>query len=181
MYGLVNRAIEEMVFAAQGESAWETIKQRAGVDVDVFIGNEAYDDAITYRLVTAASEVLGIPVERILESFGEHWVLKTAHQGYGELLATCGNTFSEFLQNLPNFHVRVNLIFPHLRPPTFSCTHVESHSLQLHYRSERQGLAPFVIGLIRGLGKLFQTEVRIERMELRSQGSDHDIFHLRWS
>ncbi|WP_224249653.1 heme NO-binding domain-containing protein [Hyalangium gracile] len=180
MYGLVNRAIEEMVCGSQGEETWERIKCEAGVDTDVFIGNQGYDDAITYRLVGAASQVLGLPPERILEAFGEHWVLKTARDGYGELLTAGGSSLSEFLQNLPSLHARINLMFPHLTPPSFSCTNVTAESMDFHYRSKRQGLAPFMVGLLRGLGKLFDTEVYIEHIEARSAGADHDVYHLRW-
>ena len=59
MYGLVNKAVEELVVSNFGEDKWELIKSKAGVDVDVFISNESYPDSMTYDLVGAASEVLG--------------------------------------------------------------------------------------------------------------------------
>ena len=64
MYGLVNKAVEEMVCMHHGEPAWERIKAQAGIDVDVFMSNEGYPDDVTYRLVGAASAVLGVPPSR---------------------------------------------------------------------------------------------------------------------
>lgn len=180
MYGLVNKAVEEMVCLHHGEEAWEKIKAAAGVDVDVFMSNEAYPDDVTYRLVGAASEVLGVSVERILFGFGEHWVLHTARDAYGGLLQAAGKTLPEFLQNLPDFHSRVSMIFPDLRPPQFSCSDIGPDSLRLHYRSHRKGLAPFVIGLISGLGKMFDTPVTARRVESVDDGADHDVFLLSW-
>ena len=40
MYGMVNKAIEEMVCMHHGEEMWERIMSKSGVDVDVFISNE---------------------------------------------------------------------------------------------------------------------------------------------
>ena len=70
MYGMVNKAVEDMVCSMHGEAMWEKVKERAGVDVDVFISNEGYQDEMTYQLVGAASELSGTPPDQILEAFG---------------------------------------------------------------------------------------------------------------
>lgn len=181
MYGMVNQAVEEMVCMHHGAAVWERIKAQAGVDVDVFMSNESYPDDITYRLVGAASEVLAVPAETILAGFGEHWVLHTAQVGYGGLMKAAGKTLPEFLRNLPNFHSRVAMIFPNLQPPRFHCTDITEHSLRLHYISHRPGLAPFVVGLMHGLGKMFQTPTTVTQTEFKSQGADHDVFDVKWT
>lgn len=178
MYGLVNRAIEELVCHNFGEEAWEAIRATAGVDIEAFICMEPYPDEITYQLVDAASQILAIPVETILHTFGEYWTLYTAREGYGELLKVSGNTLPEFLDNLDNLHARVGLLYPELRPPSFECTHVNETGMVLHYRSERAGMAPLVVGLLRGLSKIFATELAIEHCQKRSLDGDHDIFKL---
>jgi len=181
MYGMVNKAVEEMVCRHHGEATWERIKAKAGVDVDVFMSNESYSDDITYQLVAAASEVLQLPAEQILIGFGEHWVLHTAQDGYGGLMKAAGKTLPEFLGNLPNFHSRVSMIFPKLQPPRFECSDITDRSLLLHYFSHRPGLAPFVVGLMQGLGKMFSTPVVVRRTAAKDQGADHDIFEVTWS
>lgn len=180
MYGMVNKAVEDMVVMHHGEAKWEEIRAKAGVDVEVFIANEGYPDDITYRLVSAASEVLGLPANQILHAFGEHWILHTAREGYGSLLKAGGKSLADFLTNLPNFHARVTLIFPKLQPPRFACTHVTPTSLCLHYHTHRSGLTPFVVGLIEGLGKLYKTPVRVRQVERKDAGADHDVFHVTW-
>lgn len=77
MYGIVNKAIEELVTENFGAAEWEAVKRKSGVDVDFFLSNEPYDDAITYKLAGAASEVLRLSVGQVLNAFGEWWVLKT--------------------------------------------------------------------------------------------------------
>lgn len=181
MYGMVNKAVEEMVVSQHGEPTWERIKAKAGIDVDVFMSNEGYPDDITYALVAAASEVLGTPAGKILEAFGEHWILHTAQEGYGALLRAGGKTLPEFLLNLPNFHTRVAMIFPNLQPPSFRCSEVTANTLKLHYHTHRPGMTGFVVGLIRGLGKMYRTPVSVELTDTRTQGADHDVFHITWS
>jgi hypothetical protein len=180
MYGLVNKAVEELVINNFGEDKWEQIKEKAGVTEEVFISNESYPDAMTYQLVGAASEVLGMPAEDVLIAFGEHWVLNTAMKGYGAMMTSCGSSLPEFLENLPNFHTRVAMIYPNLQPPRFSCSDVEANSLKLHYFSHRAGLTPFVVGLVRGLGKLFNTPCGCECVESKAAGADHDVFLVTW-
>lgn len=49
MYGIVNKAIEDLVIANFGEEKWEAIKERSGVDIDFFISSEPYDDDVTFK------------------------------------------------------------------------------------------------------------------------------------
>ena len=181
MYGMVTKAVKEMIIEKFDEAAWEAIRQRAGVEEDVFISNDPYPDAITYQLVGAAAEYLDIPVAAVLEEFGRHWILFTAQQGYGELLQANGQNLPEFLLNLPNFHTRVCMIFPGLEPPSFSVTNQGPNSLHLHYRTHRAGLTHFVIGLLEGLATMFKTTITIDLLESRETGADHDVFLIEWA
>lgn len=181
MYGLVNTALQQLVSNRFGDSVWESIKRNAGVDVDVFVSMEAYPDDVTYALVRAATEVLGLSADEVLEAFGEHWVSYTAQEGYGELLKLAGDSLPVFLQNLDNLHTRVGLMFPNLKPPSFWCTDIGEESLRLHYRpgvDSREGLGAFVVGLVKGLGRRFKTEVAITQTAHRRHGADHDEFAI---
>lgn len=180
MYGLVNQAIEDLVRSNQGDATWEVIKQRAGVQTEAFLGMEEYPDDVTYKLVQAAAEILNTHPEEFLRAFGEYWVLYTAKKGYGEMLTAAGKNLPEFLQNLDTLHTRVGVIMPNLQPPSFGCTEVSDHSLNLHYYSHRQGLASMVIGLVQGLGKMFGTETEVQHIKGHHTGDDHDVFYISW-
>jgi hypothetical protein len=180
MYGMVNRAIEEMVERSHGAEVWERVKARAGVDVEVFISSEGYPDDISYRLMGAASEELGEPVDTLLERLGGHWILQTARYGYGDLMAAGGETLTEFLLNLPEFHSRMSTIFPHLQPPQFEVDRTGERSVRVHYYSERQGLTALMTGLLRGLGEMYSAPVQVALTAAKSQGADHDEFSVSW-
>jgi len=180
MYGLVNKAIAEMVCQQFGEDLWQQIKQKAELNVDVFLSMDAYPDDVTHRLVQAASAVLGISASDVMQAFGEYWVKYTAQEGYGEMLEMSGDTLPEFLENLDNMHARVGVSFPQLQPPSFECTHMNEDSLNLHYQSTREGLTPMVIGLVKGLGERFNTEVTVSQIQSREDGAHHDEFIVKY-
>jgi hypothetical protein len=180
MFGMVNKAIEDMVIAHHGTEAWERIKGRAGVDVEMFLSDEAYPDDVTFRLVAAASETLGASSDDVLTAFGRHWIAYTAQEGYGPLLAAAGATIPEFFANLPNFHNRISMIFPGMHPPRFVCSDVTADSLRLHYHTRRPGMTAFVAGLLQGLGTRLGTPVTVTLSASRAAGADHDIFDVVW-
>lgn len=180
MYGIVNKAIEDLVKANFGEEKWEAVKERSGIDVDFFISNEPYDDSLTYQLAGAVSVEMNMPVSQVLEAFGEWWVLKTGKEKYGGLMEAGGHTLKEFLVNLPAFHNRIMLIYPKLTPPEFQISHIEDTSVQVHYYSKRVGLQEFVRGLLTGLGKMYNEPVHLELIQSRDDGSDHEIFKVNW-
>jgi len=180
MYGIVNKAIEDLVIENFGAEKWLAVKQRSGVDIDFFLSNEPYDDAVTFKLAAAVSEEMNIPLNEVLIAFGEYWVLKTGKEKYGSLMEAGGSNLKEFLLNLPNFHNRIMLMFPKLTPPEFKVSNIEPRSIHIHYISKREGLQEFTRGLLQGLGKLYSTDITIELLEDRASGSHHEIFKVSW-
>lgn len=180
MYGIVNKALQEMVCNRYGETTWAQILILAQVSDEVFISNEAYPDDTTYALVSTASAHLAVPIDQLLEQFGRYWVLETGQRSYGHLLKTGGETLRDFLINLPNFHARIFLIYPNLQPPEFVCEQLGPQQMKIKYFSHRSGLAHFVIGLLYGLGELFATPVAVEQIKVRASEQDCDEFLVAW-
>ena len=180
MYGIVNKAIEELVVFNFGQDKWEAIKLRSGVDVDYFISSEPYDDDLTFKLALAVSEEMNMTLSDVLIAFGEWWVVKTTKDKYGGLMEAGGDNLKEFLINLPLFHNRVMLIYPKLTPPEFKVSDVTENSIHLHYFSKREGLQEFVRGIIQGLGIMYHTPVTISLIQTRDAGSAHEIFCINW-
>jgi len=180
MYGIVNRAIEDLIVHHYGQEKWACIKARSGVDIEFFLSNEPYDDDITYRLANAAAEELGMPLSDILKAFGEWWVLKTGMEKYGGLMHAGGSDLREFLLNLPMFHNRIMLIYPNLTPPEFQVEELAENVFEVHYFSQRQGLQDFVTGLLQGLGKMYGINPGVSVVQHRDEGASHEIFRVTW-
>ncbi len=179
MYGLVNRALQQLVCTCQGEATWLEIRKKAGVEDEVFMRMDAYPDELTYRLVGATSEVLGIPVPELMRKFGRYWTRYTMDEGYGSMLNDLGQTFQEALSALDAMHARVTLLYPELKPPTFRVTDVSPEGLSLHYYSQRPALGPIVHGLVEGLATRFGIEIDVVHAYAKDDDHDHDRFDIR--
>lgn len=165
MYGLVNKAIEGLVRQELGDEAWDRVKQNAGWEGASFVSMDAYDDAVTYALVGAVSNEMKLEPAQVLEAFGEYWTTYTIDEGYGEMLSMMGDDMESFLDNLDAMHARIGTAMPGLVPPSFSREVLGADEWVLHYESEREGLAPMVIGLIKGLARRFDESVAVEQLE----------------
>ncbi len=180
MYGIVNKAIEDLVTENFGPDKWEAIRKRSGISVDFFISNEPYDDDITFKLAQAVADEMNMTVGDVLIAFGEWWVMRTSKEKYGGLMEAGGNGLREFLINLPVFHNRVMLIYPKLTPPEFKVSDITDNSIHVHYFSKREGLQEFVRGLLQGLGKMYNTPAVVELLESRNDGDSHEVFKVSW-
>ena len=182
MYGLVNKAIQDMVCSRFSEDTWKEIKEKAELSEISFVSMEAYPDDLTHRLIKSASIVLNLSTAEIMQAFGEFWVQYTASEGYGNIMDMSGDNLPEFLENLDNLHARIGVNFPKLQPPSFECSDIEQNSLKLHYHSDREGLAPMVIGLVKGLGTRFETEVDITQTKTKGEdeSADCDEFVIQY-
>lgn len=176
MYGLVNQGIQDLVVQLGHDELWARVKQRAGVDLEAFVGMDVYPDDVTERLVAAASEILEVPPAEVLRTFGRHWILYTGRRGYGAVFEMMGRTLPEFLGNLDAMHARLSLSMPHLEPPSFECEQLGPEQLRLAYYSHRDGLAPMVVGLVEGLGEMFGLDVLVKQTLSKGDGADHDEF-----
>ena len=165
MYGLINKALREMIQQRFGEAQWQAVFAASGVPEDSFLTMRSYEDEVTYQLAGAASEVLGAPVDDCMEMFGEFWVLETASKSYAALMDASGNSLLEFLENLNALHDRITGTFLNYIPPEFRVEHLEGDTNRIHYISQREGLSSFVVGLLHGLAQRFDQNLEILAQE----------------
>jgi hypothetical protein len=178
MYGLINDSIRRLVLEEAGEDVWDRIVERAGGGPRTFAAHHYYDDALTYALVEAASVELDTPADVLLRSFGRYWSTRIAPENYGDYLDRTGHDLREVLIGLDAMHSRLQAIFPQLRPPSIDVELPGDHLITVHYRSERVGLAPFMVGLLEGLGELCNEKVTVTQVATRGDTVDHDVFQV---
>lgn len=181
MYGFVNHALELLILRNFGEDMWNQIKKEAQIVMEgQFLVRIIYEDEITYHIVAAAEKCLGIAAADILELFGRMFFDFCQESGYDKILKVLGATPRDFLQNLDALHDHLATIYPGMRAPSFRCTErSEDGALILHYYSEREGLEPIVIGLVKAVAsKLHNTEVEVEIVQGKSNTCDHVQFAI---
>ena len=179
MYGLINSSLQSMIRQKFGDEAWNKVLSTSGVPEDSFLSMRSYDDSVTYDLVGAASAVLEAPAEDCLEMFGEWWVLETAAKNYGPLMDASGQDLVQFLTNMNALHDRITGTFIDYVPPEFRVEPLEEGRHRIHYISKRQGLTPFVVGLLKGLAARFDSELEFhsQRTEPVTSG-EHTVFEV---
>ena len=161
MYGMVNQAVQELIVEKFGAEDWKAICESAGIPDEGFEGMLSYPDDVTYKLVGVISQKYDMPAEDVLKIFGDHFVDFAGNTEFGSLLRFAGQNLIERLNSLDEMHSRIKLSLPHLRPPSFEFEEGEDGVHKLHYGSEREGLEPMVIGLVKGLARHTGEEVEI--------------------
>lgn len=116
-------------------------------------------------------------VEECLELFGIHFVKYCQDKGYDTLLKTLGANFHDFLQNLDNLHDHLGTIYPGMRAPFFRVIKAGEDKLHLYYYSERKGLTPIVIGILKALGKDFY-KLNVSINVSRDSNDDYQILEI---
>lgn len=175
MYGMVNLAITHLIKEKYGEEVWEKVATEAGVTGN-FISMDQYPDSDSVNLIVALNKVTSKSPSQILIEVGEYWITYAYNSQYGDLMDMAGTTLPEVLSNLDDMHYRVGESFENLRPPSFWVSDLTEDSLILHYTSEREGLAPMVVGLVRGLANLLNTECSVIQVGFKGDTADHDEF-----
>jgi hypothetical protein len=69
---------------------------------------------------------------------------------------------------------------PELAAPQFSTRNETENSVELEYRSHREGLVPMLYGLIKGLGKRFDLVVTVEHIQEKKLYNDCHVFLIKW-
>ncbi len=161
MYGLVHKSMRDYIKSSNGDKAWSDIESKLSLDESSFLALHAYDDAIIYGMVGAACEKLGKPADELLKAFGEYWITVTAKKSYGPLLNSYGASTFELCANLDAMHKHFASTFVGYRPPGFKTRSLTENSISLEYSSDRNGLVPFVEGLLSGMGILFEESLEI--------------------
>jgi hypothetical protein len=176
VYGLINESMRRHVVENAGPAAWTAITTRAGTGQS-FAALHYYDDSVTYDLVAAASEELGAPADELLRGFGRYWSMRVGPESYGDLLGATGTDVVGILRNLDEMHARLQSLYPDLRPPSFDVSEAGDGRIDVHYRSEREGLVPFVVGLLEGLGELYGTPATVTH-DAEASVPHHEVFHV---
>ena len=167
MYGMINDAIKTMVTEVMGATAWEKIQKKVLAPAD-FERMGTYDDALTYNLVGAVSEMSGQKPEAILEAFGRFWIQYASKTAYGPIIRMFGENFKECVTNLDQMHLKMGAMMPGMRAPQFSVIETNGSEFTVRYRSTRAGLSPMVKGLIEGLGIYFEQNVKVGPAKMSS-------------
>ncbi|XP_078693469.1 guanylate cyclase soluble subunit beta-2-like isoform X1 [Branchiostoma floridae x Branchiostoma belcheri] len=182
VYGFINLCLKSLVVEKFGEEAWENIRHQADVE-DSFMTYTYYDDVHTMTLIDVACQSLAVEKSTVLMLFGEFFFEFCVRSGYDHMLRTLGGNLVEFIENLDSLHSYLTLAYDKMNAPSFRLEKVDSNMF-LHYYSDRKGLAPMVIGIVKAVARdFFQSEVTMDilsedREEERTRKKEHVVFSV---
>ncbi len=162
VYGMIHQAARDMAVAHLGEAEWEALAASHGLSGHHFIGVDYYSDADTLSLVNVISKRLSLPIDQALYEFGRFWITFAGASAYGRVLRMAGDDLESFIENLDRMHASIKSNMPLASLPSFQVLESDSRHIQVLYVSERDGLEPFVQGILSAVAERFDESVTID-------------------
>lgn len=178
MKGIIFNYLEEFVVNGFGEEAWEDLLDTTELITEggAFVGPGSYPDEDLFALASRASEMTELPLETVLELFGE-FILKNFSRDFPRFFEK-GMTAKQFLQSIHCvIHVEVKKLHPDANTPDFFYEEEGQEDLTMRYHSHRK-LCQLLRGLIKGVSKHFQEKIEVVETSCMHKGSDHCVFQL---
>ncbi|KAH9496327.1 Guanylate cyclase soluble subunit beta-2 [Bulinus truncatus] len=159
--------------------------------IQVFLFHHAYVLVPSHRCSCSIIQVFlfyptGVPVESVLEIFGEFFFDYCLRHGYDKMLRTLGSDIKSFIQNLDSLHSLLALSYKGIAAPSFRCEDGDDGELILHYYSGRPGLYPIVKGVLKAVARdLFHQSVDMSIIEQNkedigfNQSQEHTAFRVQ--
>ncbi len=151
MYGMIHKAAREYCEGRIGKDAWDRLMLRCDLDREHFISGKHYDDETTMRLLSEIRDTLGCEMDQLLFEFGHYWISFTQASSYAAAMKMLGDDMPTFMRNLDSLHQSVQSTMPEASLPSFVVIGESQTTIELLYRSNRDGLETFVKGLLTGL------------------------------
>jgi len=158
MYGMVHKAARAYAVERFGEPFWLTFSEELGLSDETFVMGESYADALTFSIIDGLARATATSRAQFLQEFGRYWIEFACRGDYANLMALSGATLPAFLANLDRLHSGLNVAMPGARMPSFELVDQTLEGVKVRYVSHRQGLEPFVAGLLEGLCALFEVQ-----------------------
>lgn len=155
MYGMIHRALRQMVNEQLGEEAWKALEKKLNIGPTELLTAMAYDDALTFAILAEAADRLNLTTDACLFAFGSYWIRYADQGSLASIMNFTGATLPSFIANLGRLHLAVGAAMPGTKLPTFSVLESGEQHMLVEYRSERTGMSEFVRGLFYGLMEKF--------------------------
>lgn len=164
MYGMIHRAARAHAIDQRGEGFWDAFAERHGLTDAAFVVGQNYPDEATFSVVASLADAMEMSQPAFLQAFGRSWIEFARQGAYAHMMSIGGETLPAFIRNLNRMHAGLSMAMPGTRMPRFHVLQDTPRAMRLSYLSDRQGLEPFVLGLLEGLCAMFAVEADISRV-----------------
>ena len=101
-------------------------------------------------------------LEDVLRQFGMYWIGYAKRTSYGSIFRLVGNDIVTFISNLNRMHQSISTSMPQAQMPQFDVVESDDTKISVIYKSDREGLEPFVQGLFEALLEHFNLKGSVE-------------------
>jgi len=156
--------IKELVVNKFGNEKWKEILKMSGIEQEpTILPTSDVDDSVCMKVIDSICKCLNLTLQQVADAFGEYWMCEFAPQIYSVYYTGVKNA-KEFLLKMDYAHYSSTRVLPDARPPRFDYEWIDDKTLIMHYKSHR-GLIDFMVGLIKGVGKYFNEDLRVRKLD----------------
>ncbi len=160
MKGTIVKCMEELVTKKFGAAKWKESLKNAGMPESRFFGvSDDVPDAEIMAIMQGIATAGGLTMDQVMDAFGDYWSSAYAPVLYDVYFAKAKST-RELLLNLDSIHVAMTRTMKSAQPPHFTYEWKNDKVLVMLYES-RRGLVALMPGLIRGLGKYYKDNPKV--------------------
>lgn len=161
MYGMIHKAARAYAIQHLGEPGWLSFSEQRGLADTAFVLGQSYTDEMTLAMIGGLAEAAAMPPAEFLRGFGRYWIEFASSGAFAHLMSMGGDTLPTFIGNLNRMHAGLAVAMPGSRMPSFYILEDTPQALQISYVSQRDGLEPFVLGLLEGLCTMFDVQADV--------------------
>ncbi len=176
MHGIILRELKKYVEAKLGKPAWTELLEAAGVSGKVYLPVSEYPDAELVALVNLASTKSGMPVDALLEGFGE-FIVPDLLQIYRSSIGPAWTTLDLLEHTETVMHRAVRMRDSTASPPKLAVVRSDPRSVAITYGSPRK-LCAVAIGIVRGVAQHYGERVEIDEATCMHQGAPVCLIHV---
>ncbi|MCD4796510.1 MAG: heme NO-binding domain-containing protein [Candidatus Cloacimonetes bacterium] len=163
MKGIIAICLKNMIKDNYSIEKWNEILELSDIDPYIIINAvQDFDDDIILKMVDSTCKVLNISLEQAADAFGEYWMKTFAPKIY-EVYFREVESAKDFILKMNKVHSSVTSNIPNAKPPKFKYEWKDDRTLVIEYISHRN-LIDIMIGLIRGVGKYFDEELKVRKL-----------------
>ena len=127
-----------------------------------------YDHKEMFQMVAVLSELQGISVPELLETYGAHFFNILA-KGYPQFLKK--NDLFSFLESIDNYiHPEVLKLYPDAELPSFDASMNEAKDEMILVYSSTRKMVNFAIGLMKGASSYYKQPIEVSVLESQEDG-----------
>jgi hypothetical protein len=171
MHGVIFSELKKYTITKLGEGEWPNIIKEAGLETKMYIPQKSYPDTEAIAIVSACSKLTKIPINNILDDFGE-FIFPDLFKMYQGLIEPKWKTI-DFLNNIEEtIHKIVRIRESEAKPPSLKCEKISNSEIIVKYDSPRK-LCYLLKGMVKGVAKHYNERVSVIEQNCMQNGHAH--------